>query len=65
MMMTVCFLAGCGGSGGEEEPVAEEKITLDSGYWVIETMTMEGVEFTSEDIIGIYGELDTVMALAF
>jgi hypothetical protein len=28
-------------------------------------MTMEGVEFTSEDIIGIYGELDTVMALAF
>lgn len=68
MIMTVCLLGGCGGSGGEEEteePIAEEKITLDRGYWVVETMTMEGVEFTSEDIVGIYGELDTVMALAF
>ena len=60
MMMTICLLAGCGGSGG-----GEEKITLDSGYWVVETMTLEGVEFTSEEIIEIYGELDAVMALAF
>lgn len=68
MMMTASLLSGCGGSGGVEEieePVAEEKITLDSGYWVVETMTLEGVEFTSEDIVGIYGKLDTVMALAF
>lgn len=71
MLMTVCLLAGCGGSTGvtesekSEEPAVEEKITLDSGYWVLETMTMEGVEFTSEEIEGIYGELDTVMALAF
>lgn len=68
MMMTACLLAGCGGSGGaekSEEPAVEGKITLDSGYWVVETMTMEGSEFTSEEIVGIYGELDTVMALAF
>ena len=56
MLMTVCLLAGCGGSTGvtesekSEEPAVEEKITLDSGYWVLETMTMEGVEFTSEEI---------------
>ena len=67
MLMTVCLLTGCGGLGGAEEsekPAAEKKITLDSGYWVLETMTMEGVEFTSEEIIEIYGELDAVMALA-
>ena len=66
MMMTVCLLAGCAGGAEEsEEPAAEEKITLDSGYWVVETMTMEGSEFSTEDIKGIFGEPDTVMALAF
>lgn len=65
MMMTVCLLTGCGGSGEAEEPAAEQKITLDSGYWVLETMTIEGSKLTSKEIEGIYGKLDTVMALAF
>ena len=68
IMMTVCLLAGCTNSGGTEntnEPAAEEKVTLDSGYWVIETMTMEGTKFTSKEIEDIYGKLDTVMALKF
>lgn len=68
MMMTVCLLAGCTNSGGTEktnEPAVEEAITLHSGYWVIETMTMEGTEFTSKEIEDIYGKLDTVMALKF
>lgn len=65
MMMTVCLLTGCGGSGEAEEPASEQKITLDSGYWVLETMTIEGSELTSKEIEGIYGKLDTVMALAF
>lgn len=63
MTMVVCLLAGCGGSKGTEK--VEEKLTLDSGYWVVETMTMEGTEFTSKDIEDLFGELDTVMALAF
>lgn len=66
--MTVCLLAGCGGTDGADEtqePVAEEKLTLEGSYWVTETMTMEGTEFSTEDIKGIFGELDNVMALAF
>ena len=68
IMMTVCLLAGCTNSGGTEktnEPAAEEKVTLDSGYWVIETMTMEGTDFTSKEIEDLFGKLDTVMALKF
>lgn len=68
MLMTVSLITGCGGSGGAEESekaATEEKITLDSGYWVVETMTLEGTEFTSEEIVEIFGELDAVMALAF
>lgn len=71
MVMAVCLLAGCGSSEGAEKPeetevpAVEESITLDSGYWVVETMTMEGSEFSTEDIKGIFGEPDTVMALAF
>lgn len=68
IMMTVCLLAGCTNSGGTEkpdEPAAEEKITLDSGYWVIETMTMEGSDFTSKEIEELFGKLDTVIALKF
>lgn len=68
MAMTICLLTGCGGSGETKEPEKEtekETVALDSGYWVVETMTMEGSEFSTEDIKGIFGELDTVMALAF
>lgn len=65
MLMTACLLAGCGGSEEAKEPAVEGKITLDSGYWGVETMTLEGVEFTSEEIVEIFGDLDSVMALAF
>lgn len=68
ILMTVCLLAGCSDSKTAEEskkPATEKKITLDSGYWVIESMTMEGTEFTSKEIEELFGKPDTVMALAF
>jgi len=73
-------MAACGGSKEveqsdaavkeevkEEAPAKEEsKVpSLTEGFWVAETMTMEGSEFTKEDIEGIFGPLDTVMTLAF
>lgn len=67
--MLVCLLAGCGKTETKEpvaeEPAVEEKVTLDSGYWVLETMTMEGTPFTTEEIEGLFGKPDSVMALAF
>ena len=69
-IMTVCFLVGCGKSEGDVETKSteqstEEKLTLNSGCWVVESMTMDGTEFKAEDLKKIFGEPETVMALEF
>jgi len=42
----------------QEKPVTE-------GYWVAEKIVLEGSEFSGEDMTGIFGPADTIMALAF
>lgn len=71
------LLAGCG--GGEEnpaqvpaedpatqtsQPIPQEKAVSD-GYWVVEKIVMEGVEFSGDDLTGIFGPADSILALAF
>ena len=46
------------------QPAPQEKAVSD-GYWVVETIVMEGTEFSGEDMTGIFGPADTIMALAF
>jgi len=60
LAMLTSLLTGCG--GGEEAPPADP---LTTGYWVADTMTMEGTEFTNEDMTGIFGPGDAVLTLAF
>ena len=60
ILMAMSLLAGCGGS----EP-AEQKSVLATGYWVVEKMVMEGNEFDKETMEGIFGECESIMALAF
>ena len=61
-VMIVSLLTGCGGGG---ETAAPEKEGVAKGYWVVEKMVMEGNEFDKETMEGIFGEAETIMALAF
>ena len=63
VVMMFCLLTGCGGGGGTTaEP---EKEGVAKGYWVVEKMVMEGNEFDKETMEGIFGEAESIMALAF
>jgi len=69
LSMSLCFLVGCG--GGDENPDArttqnppQEKAVSD-GYWVVEKMELDGAEFSGEDMTGIFGPADSIMAVAF
>lgn len=55
-------LGACGGDGGETS-VPGNALTM--GYWVADSMVMEGTEFTNEDMTGIFGPGDAVLTLAF
>lgn len=77
LSMSLCLLTGCG--GGDEKPVEKpteepttqadqaelQKKAVSDGYWVVETIEMEGSEFSGEDMTGIFGPADSIMALAF
>ncbi len=77
LSMSLCLLAGCG--GGDEKPVqkpaeksdtqtsqtAPKEKAVSDGYWVVEKMEMDGTEFSGEDMTGIFGPADSIMALAF
>lgn len=62
LAMVFCLMTGCGGGGETETP--EEK-GLTDGYWVLEKMTMEGVELSGEELESIFGPAEEAMALAF
>lgn len=70
--MTVSLLLGCGGkteeaskSKAETQEDSKKEAALDQGYWVVEQMVLEGSEFSSEDIEGIFGPLDAVGSFVF
>ena len=60
LAMLTSLVTGCG--GWEEAPPADP---LTTGYWVADSMTMEGTEFTNQDMTGIFGPGDAVLTLAF
>ncbi|MBQ2925319.1 MAG: DUF5050 domain-containing protein [Ruminiclostridium sp.] len=62
LAMLTGLLSGCGGGGGETS-VPGNALTM--GYWVADSMVMEGTEFTNEDMTGIFGPGDAVLTLAF
>jgi len=74
LSMSLCLLAGCGGGGDEKpakkpdaqtsQPAPKEKEVSD-GYWVVEKLEMDGTEFSGEDMTGIFGPADSILALAF
>lgn len=62
LAMMFSLLTACG--GGEEAPPPEETGITD-GYWVLDSMTMEGTEFSKEEIEQTFGPVDQVMCLTF
>ena len=56
-MMAFGCCCACGG-GGEEAPPADP---LTTGYWVADTMTMEGTPFTNEEMLSVFGSGDAVL----
>ena len=66
MLLLICLFAGCGGDDSEKpSKPSEEKTGIADGYWVAEKIVMEGTEFSGEDMTGIFGSADSIMALAF
>ena len=64
MTLILCVFSGCGGSGEpSEKPIEKDGIV--GGYWVAEKIEMEGTEFSGEDMTGIFGPADTIMAIFF
>lgn len=68
-MMTMCLFSACGGGDGKSaaqtsQPASKEKEVSD-GFWVVEKLEMEGTEFSGEDMTGLFGPADSIMALAF
>lgn len=59
--LAACLFAGCSSEPSIDPPPHEEPAVT---YWVVETMTLEGTEFTTEDIEGIFGPRESVIALA-
>ena len=59
LAMLAGLLTGCG--GGEEAPANP----LTTGYWVADTMTMEGTPFTNEEMTSVFGSGDSVLTLTF
>ncbi len=72
LSLSLCFLVGCGGDEQSSEkpsdqtgqPAPKGKPVSD-GYWVVEKIEMDGVEFSGDDMTGIFGPADSIMALAF
>ena len=71
LVMLIGLLSGCGGNSKDaetkkaESPVESKEVILDQGYWTLESMVLEGSDFSSEDIEGIFGPLDAVGSFAF
>ena len=68
LSLLLCLFAGCGGDENPKDPSEkpkEEKNGVIGGYWVAEKIVMEGTEFSGEDMTGIFGPADTIMAVAF
>ena len=66
VLLLLCISAGCGGNGNDNpnEP-SEEKNGITDGFWVAEKIVMEDTEFSGDDMTGIFGPADTIMAVAF
>ena len=66
LSLILCSFAGCGGNENENPGKPdEEKNGITDGYWIAEKIVMEGTEFSGEDMTGIFGPADSIMALAF
>lgn len=71
LTMAGCVLSGCGSEepaqedGNNTVAIEEDIITLESGYWVAESMVMEGTEFSNEEMVSLFGAGEKVLSLAF
>lgn len=61
--LLICIFAGCGGNDGGKP--AEEKNGITDGFWVVEKFEMEGTEFAGDDMTGIFGPAESIMAIVF
>ena len=68
MVMILGLLVGCGAKPDTKENVetteAEQKGVTD-GYWVVEKMVMEGMEFEGEELKNTFGEVENILAMVF
>ena len=62
LAMMFSLLTAC---GGEEEAPPPEETGITDGYWVLDSMTMEGAEFSKEEIEQAFGPVDQIMCLTF
>ena len=66
LLLLLCLFAGCGGNDNENPGKPnEEKNGIADGYWIAEKIVMEGTEFSGDDMTGIFGPADSIMAIAF
>lgn len=80
IILSLGILAGCGGDSGPAAPdpapkeptptpaapaPAPEEPEITEGFWVVESLVMDGVEFSGQDIKDLFGNFDDVMALQF
>lgn len=66
LSLILCSFAGCGGDDNENPGKhIEGKNGITEGYWVAEKIMMEGTEFSGDDMTGIFGPADSIMAIAF
>ena len=67
MIVMVTMLIGCGGKTVENKTQETENkgTVLDQGYWVLDSMLMDGTELAKKDIEGLFGPCDGVGAYVF
>ena len=68
MVMLLCLLVGCGAEPDKKETAATTETAkkgVTAGYWVVEKMVMEGMEFEGEELKNTFGEAENVLSIVF
>ncbi|MBE7018086.1 MAG: DUF5050 domain-containing protein [Ruminococcaceae bacterium] len=80
LILSLTILAGCGGDSAptpDEKPSKSDNPTsvpaapapkepeITEGFWVVESLVMDGAEFSGQDITDLFGKFEDVMALQF
>jgi len=68
MVMLLGLLIGCGAESDKKENTETTKTEekgVTAGYWVVEKMVMEGMEFEGEELTNTFGEAENILSIVF